>query len=124
MRFSFFHIILFVLGILFISSCSEKRKYIFATASKSSTYHHVGGVLSEVLSREENIQLEMLESTNYTTTTNCKLLLNKEVDFVLAQNDTKLNYLLTNGRKAHDLYHIDYNLRQLSCLFFTFSSLR
>jgi TRAP transporter TAXI family solute receptor len=99
-HFSFLAILFLALS---ITSCNTEKKYKIATSSKSGTYYRVGEIIGEVLSKEAGFEVEVLEGKEYTTISNCKLLLEEEVDFALAQNDTKLAYLLEKDQKAHDL---------------------
>ena len=97
-----YFITLFILSI-FVSSCNKEKTYTIATSSRSGTYNLVGNIIGKALSKESEFKIKILEGKEYNTVSNCKLLLEEKVDFAFAQNDTKINYLLKNDQKAHDL---------------------
>ena len=100
--------------------CSEDKTYRIATAG-SGPYRDVGTILKTFLEKENSLKFEVLEKypdndkdeqdkeknknnnkrekKKLSSYVNCTLLVDKKVEFALAQNDTNISeFLKSNGR--------------------------
>jgi TRAP transporter TAXI family solute receptor len=80
--------------ILALAGCNNKKEYKFATTSKGTSYNEVGGLVTELINKNDNIHFTMLEGSELGSFVNCKKIYRNEVDFAIAQNDTKVSGFL------------------------------
>lgn len=86
--------VIITLSIFF--NCSDgKSVYQFATASKGSTYYDVGRIIVNRLRKENIINLKLMEGIKLGSIENCKMLFEKKIDFALAQNDTSIDFTIS-----------------------------
>jgi len=90
---------IFILITLF--SCEQSKvKLSIATSSKGATYYQVAKVMSSTL-EDEKYFLEVLYGKEYSTIKNCQLVVSKEVDLAIVQNDTPIDIIFEND-SIHD----------------------
>ncbi|MBI5540605.1 MAG: TAXI family TRAP transporter solute-binding subunit [Bacteroidia bacterium] len=94
MKNKIFFFVGFLLIILVFTSCNNKKEYKFATTSKGTSYNEVGGLITELINKNDNINFTMLEGSELGSFVNCKKIYRNEVDFAIAQNDTKVSGFL------------------------------
>lgn len=77
---------------LMLSSCTERANYKMATSSKSASYLEVGQELAFILEQDLGTSIQVLSNESLGSNLNVKLLAQQEVDFALAQGDTRLEH--------------------------------
>ena len=88
----------FISLLLFSSGCGKKKEYKFATTSKGTSYYEVGNLITELINKSDNIHFNMLSGKELGSFVNCKKIYRNEVDFAIAQNDTKVTgFMEQNG---------------------------
>jgi TRAP transporter TAXI family solute receptor len=86
-----------------LTSChTDKKDFVLATASKSSTYYDVGNILSQVINKESDYKIAILSNDSLNTITNCNLLKLNKVDLALAQNDTPFDVIMHDSLSANN----------------------
>ncbi len=80
--------LLFLLALL--SSCTDTGPYKLATSSKSASYLEVGQELAYLFETEPGVKLQVMSNEDMGSDLNVRLLGEQEVDFALAQGDTKM----------------------------------
>jgi len=68
-----------------------------ATSSTGAAYYSVGKSLSDVLENEEGIVIHLVSGADLNTLKNCEMLIQGDVDFAFAQNDTPIDMILANN---------------------------
>lgn len=80
---------------LFFTCESEKKEFNFATASEATSYYNVGKCIAEAAEQEAHIQLHILNQEEVdlqlNAINNMTLLTQRKADFVISQNDVKLD---------------------------------
>lgn len=94
-------IVLFACLIIAVS-CSKKKEYKFATTSKGTSYNEVGRLITNLINKNEPFRFEMLEGSELGSFVNCKKIYQNEVDFAIAQNDTKVTGFLDDNGSVVD----------------------
>lgn len=84
-------IVYIILGVLVLLStaCKKDTEYNMATLDIGTTYYRNGMAISEVL-LQKDIKIEILTGKDFGSFENCRMLWNDEIDFAIAQNDTKV----------------------------------
>jgi len=80
---------IFLALILLSISCKKDKEYNMATLDVGTTYYNNGMAISEVL-LQKDIHIEILTGKDFGSFENCRMLWNDEIDFAIAQNDTKV----------------------------------
>jgi len=94
---------LFIISfVIFLSGCNSKKEYQFATTSKGTSYNEVGGLITELINKSDNIHFNMLSGKELGSFVNCKKLYHNEVDFAIAQNDTRVTGFLDKNESVVD----------------------
>jgi len=87
-----FKLILLLSWIIVVTvSCQKKKEYTFATTSKGTSYNEVGKLITDLINKSEDRSFVMLEGSELGSLVNCKKLYKNEVDFAIAQNDTRIS---------------------------------
>lgn len=102
MKNKIFFLVDICLIILVFISCNNKKEYKFATTSKGTSYNEVGGLITELINKNDNIHFRMLEGSELGSFINCKKIYRNEVDFAIAQNDTKVTGFLDDQGSVVD----------------------
>lgn len=102
MKNKIFFFVGFLLIILALAGCNNKKEYKFATTSKGTSYNEVGGLITELINKNDNIHFTMLEGSELGSFVNCKKIYRNEVDFAIAQNDTKVTGFLDDQGSVVD----------------------
>lgn len=79
---------LILLAFSLIVGCKEEQSYTIATLEEGATYYNNGIAISEILKRVD-VNFEVLSDKGLGSYVNCRKLWNDEVDFAIAQNDTR-----------------------------------
>lgn len=74
-----------------VVSCKKKKEYSFATTSKGTSYNEVGQLITDLINKGGERHFVMLEDKELGSFVNCKKLYSGEVDFAIAQNDTRIS---------------------------------
>ncbi|MGB0521665.1 MAG: TAXI family TRAP transporter solute-binding subunit [Flammeovirgaceae bacterium] len=82
--------LILLLTLALFSACEKKRKYKLATSTESASYVQVGQDLVKLFELETESQFEVLSGVNLGSDLNIHLLADFEVDFALAQGNTKI----------------------------------
>jgi TRAP transporter TAXI family solute receptor len=82
-------------------SCKKDNEYTMATLDVGTTYYRNGMAISEIL-KQKDIKIEILTGKDFGSYTNCRMLWNDEIDFAIAQNDTKVIDFLEEGMSIAD----------------------
>jgi TRAP transporter TAXI family solute receptor len=99
---AFLFFLFVITAILIFSSCNNKKEYQFATTSKGTSYNEVGGLITELINKSDNIHFNMLSGKELGSFVNCKKLYHNEVDFAIAQNDTRVTGFLDKNESVVD----------------------
>lgn len=102
MKNKIFFLVDICLIILVFISCNNKKEYKFATTSKGTSYNEVGGLITELINKNDNIHFTMLEGSELGSFINCRKIYRNEVDFAIAQNDTKVTGFLDDQGSVVD----------------------
>lgn len=96
---------------LCLLSCGGKQlSYRFAAGSPATSYFKTSKSIAEIVQKETGVSLDILSKfvnkkgdiLTLNSMTNCKLLLEGQVDFAIAQNDVSLDSPLNTGENLTD----------------------
>ena len=87
--------------IFVFASCSNDKSYTMATQTKGTTYYTVGMAISEIL-KQVDVEMDILAGEELGSFVNCKMLWNDQVEFAIAQNDTKIAAFMETGMSISD----------------------
>jgi TRAP transporter TAXI family solute receptor len=88
--------------LVLFGGCSKNKEYKFATTSKGTSYNEVGRLITDLINKNEPFHFTMLEGSELGSFVNCKKLYQNEVDFAIAQNDTRVAGFLENDGSVVD----------------------
>lgn len=92
--------------LLALMGCQSNDSHRMATSSKSASYLEIGKELSALLEIEPGATIEVVSNEAMGSDINVEMLSKKEVDFALAQGDTKLAAQGTENDQGRGNYHI------------------
>jgi len=74
----------------FLSSCKKQKVYSFAATSPGTSYYEAGELITDLINKNGEFKFNMLSGKELGSFVNCQKLYNNEVDFAIAQNDTRV----------------------------------